>query len=187
MDDLDARLHNKHPPVLNCALPDSNRSRRRVVAARKSLGAKQKITWWFGNRQSSSSTACTDHLDPLATTPRRAGSPDIFLPTPETKKDDPTVKKKRRYRRRRTQENTASDPIPPLLPSSSQEILLNPDSGASPCLAKSLRSKQIRQKSRDQSQKEAKATSSIEKASRAADASFAEETGNRIPTEANMD
>ena len=46
---------------------------------------------------------------------------------------------------------------------------------------------QIQPKSHYQSQKEAKVTSSIEKASTAADASFAEKTGNGIPSEANMD
>ena len=119
---------SRHHPSqnLNVPLVDSKqRSRRRTAAAKRSLGAKEKITWWLSNQQTPSKTPAPEDAAPsrhLST-----GSPDMFLNTPESKPPGSHLKKRRRRTRKKKTPSTPNL----ILPSSSTPTSQDP---ASPSL-----------------------------------------------------
>ena len=129
VDGLKQSSVEKPSPILTSSLLDTKQSsRRRVAVAKRSLGAREKITWWLSTQQTPPPKKPQDEERKRAT-PRTPSllspathrtpsllSPDMFLQTPE----NPHPEGKKRRRRHKKQKKTIAT-SPPTVPSPSSQ------------------------------------------------------------------
>ena len=166
VNDLGHSSPHLQSPNLKTSVVDSKQKRRKVAAARRMLGAKEKITWWLSNQRTPSQTPTPE--DPAIPCQLPPGSPDLFLQTPE--QTHQKKQKRRRYRSRKK----------PALSSDPSSSFLSQQDPISPSMAQLRRRPKTPVPAQAGSKQDEKTTSSSKESSASRQSRSQRCTGNGI-------